>query len=173
MARKARPYNSRVERSRHQRPRMEEYVDDEVVSIREPPSRTPNRTTPVSADNKEPNILLLTEFCSFCSCKLDIINTRSRFRATGFPFKVARKMSAKANILIDDDLHVRLSDFGLATLSDAYHSSTSSNVGSATRWSAPELLKGARSTTESDIYAFGSVCYEVHDLTSINLVHID
>ncbi|CAL1710290.1 unnamed protein product [Somion occarium] len=70
-----------------------------------------------------------------------------------------------ANILIDEDLHVRLADFGLAVLADASTSSgISTRSGGAARWCSPEVLKGEPSSLESDIYAFGCVCVELYTL---------
>ena len=77
----------------------------------------------------------------------------------------------KANILIDQDGHARLADFGLLTIvSDPTHFTTSgsASTGGTTRWMSPELLhpeqfgsNHGRPTTESDCYALGMVVYEV------------
>ena len=76
----------------------------------------------------------------------------------------------KANILIDEDGHARLADFGLLIISDSTHSETSSlSKGAGTmRWMSPELLdpgrfgfKNNRPTIESDYYALGMVVLEV------------
>jgi len=77
----------------------------------------------------------------------------------------------KANILIDQRGHPRLTDFGLITIiSDPTYPTTptaSANAGTA-RWTSPELLdpglfgfKNSRPTKESDCYALGMVIYEV------------
>lgn len=63
--------------------------------------------------------------------------------------------------MIDEDLHIRLADFGLALLSDAGSSSMSSLGTGGTRWTAPEVLNGSRCNYESDVYAFSCVCIEV------------
>ncbi|KAJ7083618.1 kinase-like domain-containing protein, partial [Mycena belliarum] len=69
------------------------------------------------------------------------------------------------NILVDDDGHPRLADFGLSTYADATVKS-STRTGS-TRWMAPELLspgtEGFRRTFASDVYAFACVCYELYN----------
>ena len=77
----------------------------------------------------------------------------------------------KANILIDDDGHARLADFGLLTIiSDPMNFTASSSLvsGGTTRWMSPELLhpdqfglEDSRPTKESDCYALGMVIYEV------------
>lgn len=63
--------------------------------------------------------------------------------------------------MIDEDLHIRLADFGLALLSDAGSSSMSSHGGGGTRWTPPEVLNGKRPNYQSDVYAFACVCIEV------------
>ena len=77
----------------------------------------------------------------------------------------------KANILIDQDGHARLADFGLLTIvSDPTNPTASSSTLNAgtTRWMSPELLhpdkfglKNCRPTNKSDCYALGMVILEV------------
>lgn len=67
------------------------------------------------------------------------------------------------NILIDENLSVRLADFGLAQFSDSSTSTLGSQLGGATRWMAPELvLQGERSSFASDVYALACVCLEIY-----------
>jgi len=76
-----------------------------------------------------------------------------------------------SNILIDQDRHARLADFGLLTIvSDHTYFSTSSSAfaGGTVRWMSPELLHPeffgfdyGHPTKESDCYALGMVIYEV------------
>ncbi|KAJ7263107.1 kinase-like domain-containing protein, partial [Mycena rebaudengoi] len=70
-----------------------------------------------------------------------------------------------ANILIDDENHVRLADFGLARFAHSPLGPT--NRGGSTRWMAPELLhpescgiEDFQRTFCSDIYSFACVCLE-------------
>ena len=89
------------------------------------------------------------------------------------PVAVLRSDSlfTKPNILIDQDGHARLADFGLLTIiSDPSNptASSSSVKGGTTRWMSPELLDpdrfgsgNGRPTVESDCYALGMVIYEV------------
>ncbi|KAJ7468639.1 kinase-like domain-containing protein [Mycena latifolia] len=78
------------------------------------------------------------------------------------------------NILVSDDWHVFLADFGLATIADTASTtsgvltSTSHHAGSA-RWLAPELIQPTsfgcdkfQRTPASDVYAFACVCLELH-----------
>jgi len=81
------------------------------------------------------------------------------------------KLSIKANILIDQNGHACLADFGLLnTISDPTNFTASSSfmAGGTIRWMSPELLdpdqfglEGSRPTKESDCYALGMVIYEV------------
>ena len=75
------------------------------------------------------------------------------------------------NILIDQDGHARLADFGLSTImSDpSYQLFSSTETGGGTqRWMSPELIRpqrfglsNSRPTISSDCYALGMVTYEV------------
>ncbi|KZT22871.1 kinase-like protein, partial [Neolentinus lepideus HHB14362 ss-1] len=70
------------------------------------------------------------------------------------------------NILIDDEGHARLADFGLSVLAEATRGAYSSSTPSgSTRWQSPELLDfdlpKFRKTTYSDVWAFGCVCLEI------------
>lgn len=75
----------------------------------------------------------------------------------------------KANVLIDNNGHARLSDFSLITIiSDQSTFPSSCIEGGTVRWMSPELLdpgkfglKESRPTKESDCYALGMVIYEV------------
>ncbi|KAI0700744.1 kinase-like domain-containing protein [Cytidiella melzeri] len=72
-----------------------------------------------------------------------------------------------ANILIDDERHVRLSDFGLAKFANAGESCGSAGRLAASNWPPPESLRykngepGTRHTKASDIFAFSAVCWEI------------
>ncbi|TCD71742.1 hypothetical protein EIP91_005508 [Steccherinum ochraceum] len=74
-----------------------------------------------------------------------------------------------ANILIDEDLTVRLADFGLAVVAQPTTGSYRSSSNGAIRWLAPELLdpslfgyETSRPTAPGDVYAYACVCMEVH-----------
>ena len=72
-----------------------------------------------------------------------------------------------ANILIDNDGHARLADFGLLTIvSESTHItvSSSSKITGTTRWMSPGRFgfKHNQPTKGSDCYALGMVILEVH-----------
>lgn len=69
-------------------------------------------------------------------------------------------------MLVDQFSKARLTDFGLSKiLTDGtlgFTNTTKLASGRTTSWTSPELLEdNARPTPESDIWAFGCVCYEV------------
>ncbi|KAH8107749.1 kinase-like domain-containing protein, partial [Cristinia sonorae] len=67
-----------------------------------------------------------------------------------------------ANILVDDDMRVRLTDFGLATFAHPRHSRNSVTCPRA-RWMAPELLDDSipRPNRSTDVFSFASTCLEL------------
>ena len=68
-----------------------------------------------------------------------------------------------ANILIADDGHAMLCDFGL--MRHDHVITSTALVGSGTlRWQAPELWDGAHKSFQSDVYAFGMTIAEVGGL---------
>ena len=77
---------------------------------------------------------------------------------------------SKADILIDQDGHARLADFGCLTVSDPNNTtaSSSSELSGTMQWMSPERLDpdrfgfgDGRATKESDCYAMGMVILEV------------
>ncbi|KAG7095918.1 hypothetical protein E1B28_006602 [Marasmius oreades] len=69
------------------------------------------------------------------------------------------------NILITPDCRACIGDFGLSRVADTHGlriTTSHSRPAGTARWLAPELLVGGgRPSKESDIYAFGCVCYEI------------
>ncbi|KAF4384424.1 hypothetical protein F8388_012751 [Cannabis sativa] len=66
-----------------------------------------------------------------------------------------------ANVLLDDDLNPKLSDFGLANLGGGGDTHISSRVMGTYGYSAPEYTRGGQLTLHSDIYSFGVVFLEL------------
>ncbi|KAK7025281.1 hypothetical protein R3P38DRAFT_2953753 [Favolaschia claudopus] len=74
-----------------------------------------------------------------------------------------------SNILVDDEWHARLADFGLAVFSDATAATHTSHHGGSVRWMSPELhypqscgLETFKRTFASDVYSFAFVCIELY-----------
>ena len=67
------------------------------------------------------------------------------------------------NVLIDDELHVRLTDFGLTTLMGSHTRTNGSRLGLIPMaWAAVELLGDlTRPDFACDIYSFACTCVEV------------
>lgn len=68
------------------------------------------------------------------------------------------------NVLIDDDWHVRLTDFGLAILADASTQTAGVVAGFIPlAWAAPELVDESckRPTFATDVFSFARTCVEV------------
>eukprot|EP01125_Pyxidicula_operculata_P013453 TRINITY_DN4467_c0_g1_i1.p1 TRINITY_DN4467_c0_g1~~TRINITY_DN4467_c0_g1_i1.p1 ORF type:complete len:564 (+),score=136.35 TRINITY_DN4467_c0_g1_i1:56-1747(+) len=62
------------------------------------------------------------------------------------------------NILLDENSHVKVADFGLSTLKEPDGENV---VGLSLNWAAPEVVSGDRYTEKSDIYSFGMVLWEL------------
>jgi serine/threonine protein kinase len=88
-----------------------------------------------------------------------------------------------ANVLVNEDGHACLADFGLAVVGDSIPdltaSSSSHNAAGAVRWLAPELLfpdkfpdnSHGRRSLASDVYSYGCVCIEVRDAAVTYIKH--
>jgi serine/threonine protein kinase len=72
-------------------------------------------------------------------------------------------LSMKPNILIDQDGHARLTDFGLSESTNHMNPTRIGPFLEAVRWASPELLNltGGDPTEASDCYSLGMVIYEV------------
>jgi hypothetical protein len=66
-----------------------------------------------------------------------------------------------ANILLDSELNGRLGDFGLARLYDHGSNPNTTKVVGTLGYLAPELTRTGKSTTSSDVFAFGALLLEV------------
>ncbi|KAG8909036.1 hypothetical protein FRB99_000139 [Tulasnella sp. 403] len=65
-----------------------------------------------------------------------------------------------SNVLVSDDGHVRLCDFGLTRLEEAMTSMELRGAGSF-HWQALELWNGEPKSTKTDVYAYGMLIAEV------------
>lgn len=65
------------------------------------------------------------------------------------------------NILIKDDGTVKITDFGIATVSDALQLTQTDTVLGSVHYLAPELARGEAASFQSDIYSIGITFYEL------------
>ncbi|EOA34525.1 hypothetical protein CARUB_v10022069mg [Capsella rubella] len=66
-----------------------------------------------------------------------------------------------ANILLDENMNAKLGDFGLAKLCDHEIDSQTSNVAGTFGYISPELSRTGKSSTSSDVFAFGVFMLEI------------
>ncbi|KAB1217834.1 L-type lectin-domain containing receptor kinase S.4 [Morella rubra] len=66
-----------------------------------------------------------------------------------------------ANVLLDSEYNGRLSDFGLAKLYEHGSNPRTTRVVGTLGYLAPELTRTGKSTTSSDVFAFGALLLEV------------
>ncbi|HEY4400188.1 MAG TPA: Stk1 family PASTA domain-containing Ser/Thr kinase [Lactobacillaceae bacterium] len=65
------------------------------------------------------------------------------------------------NILIDDDGHVKITDFGIATARGELSMTQTNTVLGSVHYLSPEQTRGGMATVQSDIYALGVILYEL------------
>lgn len=75
--------------------------------------------------------------------------------------KIVHRDIKPENVLVDDSLHLKISDFGLALIQDdAFETSKYSIVGTPC-YMSPEQVNGAKLTIQSDLFSVGSLGYEL------------
>ncbi|XP_010689175.2 L-type lectin-domain containing receptor kinase IX.1 [Beta vulgaris subsp. vulgaris] len=66
-----------------------------------------------------------------------------------------------SNIMLDSNFDVKLGDFGLATLMDHGHSTTTGTLAGTFGYMAPEYIATRKASKETDVYSFGVVVLEI------------
>lgn len=64
------------------------------------------------------------------------------------------------NIMIDDELNIKITDFGIALSSNEADMTQTNTIMGSVHYLAPELARGSLATPASDIYALGILLYE-------------
>jgi len=64
------------------------------------------------------------------------------------------------NILVSDDIHIQVCDFGLSKVVGAVTAVSQKGMGTVS-WQSPEIMRGLTRTKASDVYAFGITIAEI------------
>lgn len=64
------------------------------------------------------------------------------------------------NVMIDDELNVKIADFGIALSSNEADMTQTNTIMGSVHYLAPELARGTLATVASDIYSLGILLYE-------------
>lgn len=102
--------------------------------------------------NQEPFSLPLP---SVISMALDVARGMDYLHSLG----VIHRDLKSENLVVADDLHVKITDFGLACFESEMPSMTK-DVGTY-RWMAPEMISNKRFSKKVDVYSFGIVLWEL------------
>ncbi len=92
---------------------------------------------------------------------LDVLRQVTAALAVAHRLGLVHRDLKPANLMITPDGVVKLTDFGISSLTDSAAVTATGEVLGTPQYMAPEQLVGKRPTPASDVYALGTVAYEM------------
>ena len=87
-------------------------------------------------------------------------------RPDGTPLGIVHRDISPANILIDNQGHVKLHDFGIARMADDEFKTQDGTFRGTLSYTAPEILRGTPASPRSDLYSCGVLLHQL--LSGVN-----
>jgi serine/threonine protein kinase len=125
---------------------------------------------------KKPNLCIVTEFVQQGSLRDMLANRgiklpwqqrlsmlRSAAQGVSYlhslqPTAVIHRDLKSSNLLVDENMNIKVADFGFARLKE--ENATMTRCGTPC-WTAPEIIRGERYSEKADVYSFGIIMWEV------------